>query len=115
MELVKHGVPQGSILGPLLFLFYINDLPQLVKDIPLPLLFADDTSFIIAKSNSMKMNQDLKLVLEITQKWFKSNIMLLNFDKTTFMQFSSNISNRFMVNTQSIDCKINLTNSTKFL
>jgi len=84
-ELVKHGVPQGSILGHLLFLFYINDLPQLVKDIALPILYADDTSFIIANSNSMNIDQDLRLVLEITQKWFISNIMLLNYDKTTSM------------------------------
>jgi len=63
----------------------------------------------------MTMNQDLKLVLEITQKWFKSNIMLLNYDKTTFMQFSSNINYRSKVNTQSTDCKINYTNSFKFL
>jgi len=79
-------VPHGSILVPLLFLFYINDFPQLVNDIALAVLYADDTSFIIANSNSMNMNQDLKLVLEITQKWFKSNIMLLNYDKTTSMQ-----------------------------
>jgi len=63
----------------------------------------------------MDMNQDLKLVLEITQKWFKSNIILLNYDKTTFMQFSSNINYRSTVNTQSTDCKINCTNSIKFL
>ena len=41
--------------------------------------------------------------------------MVLNYDKTTFMQISSNISYRSMVNTQSIDCKINLNNSIKFL
>jgi glycerol-3-phosphate O-acyltransferase len=63
----------------------------------------------------MNMNQDLRLVIEKTQKLFKSNIMLLNYGKTTFMQFSSNISYRSMVDTQSIDCKINLTSSIKFL
>jgi len=114
-ELVKHGVPQGSILGPLLLLFYINDLSQLVKDIALPVLFADETSFLISHSNSMTMMQDLKLVLEITQKWFKSNIMLLNYDKTTFMQFSSNTNFRSKVNTKSIVCKINYTKCIKFL
>jgi hypothetical protein len=44
-ELIKHGVPQGSVLGLILFLFYINDLPQSVKGIAIPTLYADDTSF----------------------------------------------------------------------
>ena len=114
-ELVKHGVPQGSVLGLLLFLFYINDLPQLVKDIALPVLFADNTSFLIANSDSGNKNKELKLVLDTTQKWFKSNMLLLNCDKTTFMQFSSNTSCKSPVNPQSIGCKINFTNSTKFL
>ena len=51
-ESVTDGVPQGSILGPLLFLLYVNDIPNVISDIYNPVLYADDTSLIITNSKA---------------------------------------------------------------
>jgi hypothetical protein len=50
-EEIKHGVPQGTILGYLLFFLYINDLPKAVNDKSIPVLFAEDTSKLVTSTN----------------------------------------------------------------
>ena len=50
---ITDGVPQGSVLGPLLFHIYVNNLPKTINDNNIPILFADDTS-IIVKSHTPK-------------------------------------------------------------
>ena len=82
-------MPQGSILGPLLFIVHINDLPKAVECKALPILFADDTSILLTSPNNIQMQSDLNLVSEQLNKSFKSNQLFLNFDETCFIQFSS--------------------------
>jgi len=81
----KQGVPQGSILGPLLFLLYINDLPGIICDISKPTIFADDTSIIFTHSNYVNFKNEIDIVIEKISRWFETNSLILNFNKTHYM------------------------------
>jgi hypothetical protein len=71
---IKHGVLQESILGPLLLLFYINNLLKTINDNAEIVLFADDTSVIITSLNPINLKSSVNKVFQEIDKWFTTNL-----------------------------------------
>lgn len=84
---IPLGVPQGSVLGPLLFLLYINQLPNDIPDTSF-ILFADDTSTFACNKNATALMNKLQQDEHNLQNWFVNNVLTLNNDKTIKCLFS---------------------------
>ena len=80
---ISVGVPQGSILGPLLFLLYINDV-QYASDLLHPIIFADDTNLFTTAKNYTEMAEILHTEIPKIDKWFISNKLMVNSSKTKY-------------------------------
>ena len=87
-RLIKCGVPQGSILGPLFFLLYVNDLPQCLNKTK-PCLFADDTNLTASGDSITDVEIAANSDLENLRKWLIANKLSLNVAKTEFMLIGS--------------------------
>ena len=105
-DYVKIGVPQGSCLGPLLFLVYVNDLPCSVKN-SIVSMYADDTSLFYKSKILTQLNEAINDDLMSLESWLKGNKISLNFAKTHTMLICSKSKQKALINSnEKLDIKV---------
>ena len=114
-EKITDGVPEGSVLGPLLFLIYVNDLPKTINDKTVPILFIYDTNIIVKSPNSKDFQSNMVTAFNFVNKYLKVNLLSINVDKSHYIQFKTKNKPTFDMNIVCNDNLITALPKIKFL
>ena len=112
---IKHGVPQDSVLAPTLFLLCIHDLLAVIYKKAVPVLFVDDTSILCTHRNFMESHENIEIVFENVNMWFKKNFISLYIEKTHYIHFKTKKSQPTDINICLDNKRISDNSYTKFL
>lgn len=113
---IKTGVPQGSVLGPILFTLYVNDLPSAVT-CDRVVMYADDTCFISAANNQFELQNKVQSSIDEFSSWCHDNSLCLNANKSQYMVFHTSQGNNKDANLSlmSNNSLLAVTHSSNFL
>ena len=114
LKSMKHGVPQGSIMGPLLFIIYINDMPK-IKSYAKLVLYADDANIIISGKNYEEVLHKMTEFSPLLINWVDQNGLALNLKKTCYMLLTPNRTPVPEINIQIAGTTIERKTETRFL